>query len=91
MYSASTRIQNAQTERRKLLRICNKLQIEDKLRAAGASIIVFISEALVLPYESVTSDYFFIADPIYGYAFDVASVSLFCVRHAEPRDMRAAI
>ena len=27
----------------------------------------------------------------YGYAFDVASVSLFCVRHAEPRDMRAAI
>ena len=28
---------------------------------------------------------------IYGYAFDVASVSLFCVHHAEPRDMRVAI
>ena len=28
---------------------------------------------------------------IHGYAFDVASVSLFCVRHAKPHDMRAAI
>ena len=25
------------------------------------------------------------------FAFNVASVSLFCIRHAEPRDMRAAI
>ena len=28
---------------------------------------------------------------IYDYAFNVTSVSLFCVCHAEPRDMRAAI
>ena len=28
---------------------------------------------------------------IYGYAFNVASVSLFCIRHAEPRDTLAAI